>query len=322
METVEAPDATTTGDDAEEVNEIHVSHFRNSDAHSALVRFGVPLWTVATLALLINADIGSGVSADYVIRGEDEIIQEDSLLVASIFSSVKELWINDSYPLAILIAVTSIAWPYIKLLLTFYAWFAPYKNPRGREWLVEVLDACGKWSFVDIIVLVEIMVAFRQTIVVAPSVYVEIIVRAKWGFYGFVLATMMSLMSTHFILHFHRDLHYHHIAKKQTEEENSGQEQTIPDDKSEDPPETREEEEVNHDIGLSPKAKGLAAFAVLVGLGFYIVACVVDIYEVNNARGESEVITPYSVISVGQDIPKSSSFEGNDVGNRFIQIMW
>jgi hypothetical protein len=167
METVEVPNETTAteaDDIAEEVNEIHVSHFRNSDAHSALVRFGVPLWTVATLVLLINSDIGSGVSADYILRGEEKIIEQDSLFVASIFSSVKELWINDSYPLAILIAVTSIAWPYIKLLLTFYAWFAPYKNPRGREWLVEVLDACGKWSFVDIIVLVEIMVAFRYAL--------------------------------------------------------------------------------------------------------------------------------------------------------------
>jgi hypothetical protein len=152
-----------TADDEAAVNEIHVSHFGNVD-HSVLVRYGIPLWTVATLVLLILSDIGSGVSAEYILRSDEGIIEARSLLVVSIFTSVKELWLSGSYPLAILIAVTSIAWPYVKLLLTFYAWFTPYKTPRGREFLLEMLDAFGKWSFVDIIVLVEIMVAFRYAV--------------------------------------------------------------------------------------------------------------------------------------------------------------
>jgi len=38
---------------------------------------------------------------------------------------------------------------------------------RRRERLLEILDILGKWSFVDIVVLVEIIAAFRATIIIA-----------------------------------------------------------------------------------------------------------------------------------------------------------
>jgi hypothetical protein len=137
------------------------SHFGNAEAHPAWVRYGIPLFLLATLVLLINADVGSGVSADYILMKDGDVEETRALLTVSVFSSVRELWNNGSYPLAILIAVTSIAWPYVKIILSFYAWMKPYYNPRKREFLIEVIDALGKWSFVDIVVLVEIMVAFR-----------------------------------------------------------------------------------------------------------------------------------------------------------------
>jgi hypothetical protein len=141
-------------------NTVYISHFRN-EAHPVYVRYGLPFFMICTLALLINADIGSGVSAEYILLEDGEVVEQRELLVASIFSSVHELWLNESYPLAILIVITSIMWPYVKLFIAFYAWFRPYKVARRREFLVEVIDAFGKWSFVDIVVLVEIMVAFR-----------------------------------------------------------------------------------------------------------------------------------------------------------------
>lgn len=144
---------------------IYISHFRNAEAHSVYTRYGLPFFMLCTTVLLINADIGSGVSAEYILLRDGEIQEQRELLVASIFSSVHELWVNGSYPLAILIVLTSILWPYVKLLISFYAWFMPYKQPRRREFLVEAIDAFGKWSFVDIVVLVEIMVAFRYVMI-------------------------------------------------------------------------------------------------------------------------------------------------------------
>lgn len=159
------PSATENGTDTsagtQELSTMHPSHFRNTEAHSVYLRYGIPLYLVCTLTLLINSDVGSGVTAEYVLIQNGEIYEQEHLLKASIFSSIKELWHNGSYPLAILIAVTSVMWPYVKLILTFYSWFMPYRDPRKREFLVEMIDALGKWSFVDIVVLVEIVVAFR-----------------------------------------------------------------------------------------------------------------------------------------------------------------
>jgi hypothetical protein len=163
IEQAEAPSTKEAEDETRPVDlpEVYLSHFCNADAHPAWLRYFIPLYLLATFVLLLNSDIGSGVSADYILIRDGNVIEERSLFVASIFSSVKELWLNGSYPLAILIAVTSIAWPYLKIILSVYAWVMPYKNPRRRELLIETIDALGKWSFVDIVVLVEIMVAFR-----------------------------------------------------------------------------------------------------------------------------------------------------------------
>lgn len=149
-----------------------VSHFRNVEAHPAWLRYGIPLWLIATFILLLNSDVGSGVTADWLLYQNEELIERRALFTASIFSSVKELWSNHSYPLAIFIVITSICWPYLKLLLSMYAWMRPFPKPRRRELLLEVIDCLGKWSFADIIVLVEIMVAFRYVLVVGYRITV------------------------------------------------------------------------------------------------------------------------------------------------------
>jgi hypothetical protein len=152
-----------------------------------------------TFALLLASHLGSGVRADYILiqNPGNQLVEQRPLFTASIFSSVKELWHNESYPLAIFICVASITWPYIKLLLSVWAWMASYSTSssssssslvsmKRRETLLEVLDSVGKWSFVDIIVFVEIMVAFRSTIILSPLVALEIVIVPEWGFYGFV----------------------------------------------------------------------------------------------------------------------------------------
>lgn len=143
----------------------YCSHFRNTEAHPFYIRYGLPLFLVCSLAFLTVAHVGSGVSAEYILLRDGEIQEQRELLVASIFSSIRELWENGSYPLAILIVLTSVMWPYLNLLMSLYAWFAPYKRPRRWEFMIEVVDGLGKWSFVDIVVLVEIMVAFRYVFV-------------------------------------------------------------------------------------------------------------------------------------------------------------
>ena len=153
--------STDKDDDA---TKIHKSHFQRKDIFSLTLRWFIPLWVTLTTILLVVSSIGSGVRVDYVVLRDGEVVDKIVLVTASIFSAVRELWDNGSYPLAIFMCLMSVAWPYLKLLLSVAAWTMPYRNPRRREWMIELLDSLDKWSFVDVFVFVEIMTAFRQTL--------------------------------------------------------------------------------------------------------------------------------------------------------------
>jgi hypothetical protein len=141
-----------------ETDRVGRCHFRNKEL-SIYWRYGVPVSIILLIALFLASHIGSGIKAVRTFEPNSPLLdpQTDTLFVASIFTSVRSLWDTGSKGLAILVCITSISWPYIKLLLSLFAWMVPYKHPRRRERLIEVLDAFGKWSFVDIIVFTEIV---------------------------------------------------------------------------------------------------------------------------------------------------------------------
>ena len=85
---------------------------------------------------------------------------------------------------------------------------------RRGMWL-EALDALGKWSLIDTFVLVMMMVAFRfhienqktwESITFLPDDFlvVDVIVGPGWGIFAFIIATVISLVSTHVVIAFHR----------------------------------------------------------------------------------------------------------------------
>lgn len=308
LETTEAKEVVSDVDSTKK----YTSHLHNKEALPFWLRWGILFFLVGTFILLVNADIGSGVTAEMVMVREGEIIQNTEILNVSVLSSVGKLWDAKSYPLAILIAITSIGWPYIKLALATYAWVSPYINPRRREFLIEVIDALGKWSFVDIFVLVEIMVAFRSTIpLIAGLVELEIVIVAQWGFYGFVIATILSLLSTHIILHYHRKVHYH---KEGTEEAAN-----TPVDNDED---NGAEKCGMKDLGnLSTSFIVLAVGSLVFSFIFYLVGVLTESFEVTNTRGEESESTSYSIASIGMEIPEAY-VDTSHAGTRFIQFMW
>lgn len=65
------------------------------------------------------------------------------------------------YPLALLVAFFSGAWPYIKLLAMLTMWFAPSAAVTlwRRGWVLKWLDVLGKWSLIDAYVMVRYFVA-------------------------------------------------------------------------------------------------------------------------------------------------------------------
>eukprot|EP01036_Dinobryon_divergens_P030297 gene30297-39518_t len=67
-----------------------------------------------------------------------------------------------------------------------------------------ILDALGKWSLIDFYVMILFLCAFYLQLKLGSNLLVKVTVLPKWGFDGFLLATMLSLSMGHIILACHR----------------------------------------------------------------------------------------------------------------------
>ncbi|KAL6068024.1 LBP/BPI/CETP family, carboxy-terminal domain protein [Balamuthia mandrillaris] len=188
-------------------------------------RYLVPVVLVLTLALFISSNTSAGASVFAVVHLGDHSLDLPPLFEFSLGSSVTDMWAAGVYPLSLLIAVFSGAWPYLKLLIILVCWLLPLRllATRRREMLLMVVDALGKWSLIDAYVLTLMMVAFYIDVDLpiphppdgssssssssAPewdTSTATIVVKPDWGFYAFLLATIISLVITHVVLAFHR----------------------------------------------------------------------------------------------------------------------
>ena len=78
-------------------------------------------------------------------------------------SSIQDFWSAKAYELAFVIAAFSGAWPYIKLLLLLVIWLHPMKASLRRKGLL-FLDQFGKFTFIDLYVMIFMAVSFYITI--------------------------------------------------------------------------------------------------------------------------------------------------------------
>jgi len=116
------------------------------------------------------------------------------------------MWRAGVYMLMLLIWFCSGVWPYVKLILMLVCWITSTRRlpPIKREKILYLLDALGKFSLIDTYVLVLMMVAFRYHLEVAGTGALDVYVTPKFGFYSFLVATIVSLVSGHAILFLHR----------------------------------------------------------------------------------------------------------------------
>jgi uncharacterized paraquat-inducible protein A len=286
------------------------SHFKNNTQISKYERYGLPIGILCTMALLLASDIGSGVLVVRELVPVDDTLfttTTQTILHASVFTSVASLWKTGSYALVIFIVLTSISWPYVKMLLTLYAWMTPFSvnHYQRRERLLIWLDALGKWSFVDIFVFLEITVVFRSTINLGgPSV--EVYVLPRYGIFGFVCATMLSLMWTQYVLQKHRSLIYRPMTMAASE----GSETTTA---------LMGAKRFNKSSVLGITVLLLASCIL------YITGCILSVYQVSSHQGSSQLTAShfeyYSIVKLGADLPYSSQ-EGTHGRMTWLAIVW
>lgn len=126
----------------------------------------------------------------------------------SLGSSVRHMWEAKAYGLALLIAVLSGAWPYIKLVCMLCLWFIPVK-PLLRGRLLSVLEALGKWSLIDIYVFALMMAGFRFELDIGSIVEIKVAIEAKWGIFSFCIGVVISHTLSHVMMFIH-----HHSQKR------------------------------------------------------------------------------------------------------------
>ena len=190
----------------------------NTGEIPCFIRYFIPVWIAATIVLFAVSNSKVGATVDAVLgiasHGEQhewarEFESKDPVYEFSLISIIEDMWHAKTYFLLLLIFTMSVMVPYVKLLLMLYAWCAPhgYLHPKGRERLLVILEAVGKYALVDAFVLVIMLVAFRYDAALYLGDYevdIDVYVNPQSGFYCFLIATISSIVLGHVVLFFHR----------------------------------------------------------------------------------------------------------------------
>lgn len=189
------------------------------------VRVLVPIVLLSTACLLLSSNLNVGATVDLVLTSGDEVVRVPPLFGFSLVNTAKEMLQARIYPLFFLVVAFSGLWPYCKLLLMLFSWVAKtsFLSVRRRERLLLALDALSKFSLVDTYVLVLFVVAFRYHLDLSPeqdeSSALDVYVTPQFGFYGFLLATALSLVAGHILVYYHRRVRLCHTRLSDSESE-------------------------------------------------------------------------------------------------------
>lgn len=197
-----------------ELNTITKSMF-TSPVIPLYVRFGIPLLIIGNIGFFLSGHLSLGATVN--VEGElaGEKIRIDKFFEFSMARSTIDMWNAGGEELAIIIALFSGLWPYTKQLMTLAIWFLPPSRlpVNKRESIFLWLDRLGKWSMIDIFVLVVSIAAFRVSIVSPDVIYLpedfyflDLLVVPLWGLYANMIAQLISQVSSHIIIHYHRKI--------------------------------------------------------------------------------------------------------------------
>ncbi|TWS97083.1 paraquat-inducible protein A [Reyranella sp. CPCC 100927] len=112
----------------------------------------------------------------------------------SVLSGIGDLWQGGSWPLAIVLALFSVAFPIAKLVLAAWLWFAPH----GRHQALHALaGGAGKWSMLDVLVVAVVVASLQGGFLVR--------LRPEIGIYLFGASTLITNLITWLIERYRRE---------------------------------------------------------------------------------------------------------------------
>jgi len=194
------------------INEASSSLFMSTSIPLAL-RLMVPVIVIGNIGFFLSGHLSLGGSVTILANIAGQSFTAANFFEFSMARSAVQIWEAGGKELAILIGIFSGLWPYTKQLITLVVWFLPPKilSVKRRGSILLWLDWLAKWSMLDIFVLVMTLAAFRVS-VQSPSLSflpdnfysLDLLVIPKWGLYANMIAQLISQVSSHFIIHYHR----------------------------------------------------------------------------------------------------------------------
>lgn len=205
-----------------------------NDQLSVTVRLSLLLLIAANIALFVYSNISMDAVAVIVTLtcGTFSSLPEP-VLVFGLLGTIVSMWKAKVYLLSILVAFLSGLWPYIKLFSLLACFTTPPPGPlltqpsdqpesscwqhtmtiKRRDAILRAVESLGKWGLLDFYVMVLMMCAFhfnlqmQMTDKPSPSstpLLIEVLVKPNFGFFSFLLATMLSHTISHVMLACHR----------------------------------------------------------------------------------------------------------------------
>lgn len=219
-----------------ELNEMTKSMYESPEV-PCIARYLVPAIVIINIGFFLSGHLNLGGRAMIDITIAGETIRVDNFYDFSIAQSTLDLWHAGGQELATLVLLFSGIWPYTKQLITLALWFLPPSvvsvSRRGQFLLW--LDILAKWSMIDIFVLLITVAGFRiggksPLYSWLPEEFwnIQLVVVPMWGLYANMIAQLMSQISSHFIVMYHRRIirhakqlykDRHHPGKTDTEVE-------------------------------------------------------------------------------------------------------
>mmetsp|Transcript_7570 Transcript_7570/g.11073 ORF Transcript_7570/g.11073 Transcript_7570/m.11073 type:complete len:718 (+) Transcript_7570:2-2155(+) len=241
-----------------------------------VIRVLVPIVILGNIGLFLSGHLSLGASVDVRVEVFGESLNLANFFEFSMAKSVIDMWDAGAKELAVMIVLFSGVWPYTKQITTMVLWFAPpsWVGVSRRESILLWLDTLGKWSFVDIFVLIMSLSAFRVSInspgaleFLQVEVYtVDMLVIPVWGLYANIIAQLLSQVSSHFIIHYHRKIKFDFEREEANTDEGD----------AEDREENEKQTLSNHTFGL-PEAKVETELVMRKGVGIGLVLAAVGI---------------------------------------------
>ncbi len=287
-------------------------------AVSNLTRYGIPVALFGNIFIFAwaHSSVGATLNAEIAIGNRPALFLPD-LFGFGLLDTIIDLWGAEVYFLSLLVAIFSGLWPYVKLIIMTIAWFMKpvYLPPSKREKVLAAMDAFGKYSLIDAVVLVLLMVAFRFSLVLplgGSEARVDVIVQPKVGFYALQAATMLSLVLGHIIAY---------NARKAR-----GSFSTTPGGAVESIAAHTFSISGDRELRLTTFGNVVVIFYMLIALTFLLMGSTLDsfIFDFDGLAGAVLGDTKesvFSLISLGRVLP-DTSLDPNTVGIRSIQSFY